>query len=102
MLNKWAIILLGIWLIATGLMPLFHVSFHASSILIALLAIGSGVLFILDGIKAKFARNIGMLLLSIWLIVEGLLSIADFKFAAEGTILALLAIASGILLLLKR
>jgi cellulose synthase/poly-beta-1,6-N-acetylglucosamine synthase-like glycosyltransferase len=102
MLSKWAIVLLGIWLIATGLMPLFPINFHASSIILALLSIASGVLLILNGITTKFSRNIGMLLLSIWLIAEGLSSIVNFRFTAEATILALLALASGILLLLKR
>jgi hypothetical protein len=102
MLSKWAIILLGIWLIATGLTPFFPINFHASSVILALLAIASGVLLILNGIKIKFSRNIGMLLLSIWLILEGLSSLVNFRFTAEGTILALLALSSGILLLLKR
>jgi hypothetical protein len=41
-----------------------------------------------------------MLLLSLWLILQGLLPLLNLQFTGSGTILALLAIAAGILLLL--
>jgi hypothetical protein len=43
-----------------------------------------------------------MILLSIWLILEGLLSLANFDFPSSGTVMAILALAAGILLLLGR
>jgi uncharacterized membrane protein HdeD (DUF308 family) len=101
-MNKWGMILLGIWLIATGLIPILHISFQSSSIIIGLFALASGVLLILDGFKTKFSHNYGMMLLSIWLIVEGLHSVISFQFASEDILLGLIAAAAGILLLLKR
>lgn len=40
--------LLGIWLILTGLLPLLHVEFAHSGLLLAILAIVAGVLLLLD------------------------------------------------------
>lgn len=47
-------------------------------------------------------KNWGMLLLAIWLIVQGVLAFVDISFAQMGSLLAALAIASGVLLLLGR
>jgi hypothetical protein len=47
-------------------------------------------------------RNLGMLLLAVWLILEGLLPLLSITFPAQPTILQLLAIAAGILILLER
>jgi hypothetical protein len=50
----------------------------------------------------KLSDNLGMLLLGIWLILTGLLPLINLNFPASGTILALLAIAAGVLILLGR
>lgn len=50
----------------------------------------------------RLTRNIGMLLLGIWLILTGLLQITSISIAGIGPILALLAIAAGVLILLGR
>ena len=50
----------------------------------------------------RLTRNVGMLLLGIWLILTGLLQIASISIAGLGTILALLAIVAGILILIGR
>jgi hypothetical protein len=52
----------------------------------------------------KMPKNLGMLLLSIWLILFGLLTAPFFRlsFAHSGDLLAILAIAAGVLLLLQR
>ena len=47
-------------------------------------------------------RNLGMLLLGIWLIVTGLLPFVHITFANMGSILAVLAVAAGSLILLGR
>ena len=46
--------------------------------------------------------NLGMLLLGIWLIVTGLIPLVHINFANMGSIMAVLAIASGSLILLGR
>jgi hypothetical protein len=50
----------------------------------------------------KFTRNLGLLLLGIWLIVTGLIPLFHFNFSGLDTIMAVLAIAAGVLILLGR
>ena len=47
-------------------------------------------------------KNLGMLLLAIWLIASGVLAFVHINFAQTGLVLAALAIAAGVLLLLGR
>lgn len=47
-------------------------------------------------------KNLGILLLAIWLIVTGLVPLLHITFPNLGLILAVLALAAGILLLLER
>ena len=50
----------------------------------------------------RFFNGLGMLLLGIWLILTGLLPLLNLSFPASGAILALLAIAAGVLIVLRR
>lgn len=50
----------------------------------------------------KLTKSLGMLLLGIWLIVTGLIPLVDISIQGLGTILAVLAIAAGVLILLGR
>ena len=50
----------------------------------------------------KFTKNIGMLLLGIWLIATGLISLLNLSFSGLGTIMAILAIAAGALIIVGR
>jgi hypothetical protein len=47
-------------------------------------------------------KNLGMLLLGIWLILTGALAFVNVTFAHMGLVLAALAVAAGILILLGR
>ena len=48
-------------------------------------------------------RNLGMMLLGLWLILTGLLPLLSMRLSTTiTTVLALLAIAAGILILLRR
>ena len=95
-------ILLCVWLIATGVVALLAIDIPGIGTILALLAIAAGVLLLLEGRRVSLSKNLGMLLLSIYLIASGLLSLIDFRFPAAGTILALLAIAAGVLLWIRR
>jgi hypothetical protein len=50
----------------------------------------------------KMNRNIGMLLLAIWLILTGVIPLLHFSFSGLGTLMAALAIAAGILIIIGR
>jgi hypothetical protein len=45
--KQWGKLLLAVWLILTGLIPLLHLSFAGMGTLMAVLAIGAGVLLAL-------------------------------------------------------
>jgi hypothetical protein len=46
----------------------------------------------------KVTRNLGMLLLAIWLIVTGLVPLLNLSFSGYGTVMAILAVAAGVLI----
>ena len=50
----------------------------------------------------KMTKKLGMLLLGIWLIVTGLLQVGSISIPSIGIIMAILAIAAGVLILFGR
>lgn len=50
----------------------------------------------------KLTKNLGMLLLAIWLIVTGLQEFVHLSVSGLPTIMAVLAIAAGVLILIGR
>jgi hypothetical protein len=50
----------------------------------------------------KLTSNIGMLLLAVWLILTGLIPLLNFSFSGQGTVMAILAVAAGILIVIGR
>jgi hypothetical protein len=52
--------------------------------------------------KMKLTKNLGMLLLGIWLILSGLIPLLHLSFSALGTLMAILAIAAGVFIVLGR
>jgi len=50
----------------------------------------------------KLTRNVGMLLLAVWLIVTGIVPLLKLSFSGLGTVMAILAIAAGVLIVVGR
>jgi len=50
----------------------------------------------------KVTKNMGMLLLSIWLILNGLIALVSFSFQGLPLIMAILAMIAGVLILVGR
>ncbi len=50
----------------------------------------------------KVTKNLGMLLLGIWLIANGLIPLLNLRFSGLGTVMAILAIAAGAMILVGR
>jgi hypothetical protein len=50
----------------------------------------------------KVTRNLGMLLLAVWLVLTGLIPLLNFSFSGLGTVMAILAIAAGVLIVVGR
>ena len=55
-----------------------------------------------DAIPMKINRNLGMLLLAVWLILEGLVSLLGLSFSGIGLLLGILALAAGVAILLGK
>jgi hypothetical protein len=107
--NNIGMVLLAIWLILMGLLPLLSINIAGIDLILAILAIAAGVLILLrptGGTRRlgsiRLSGNLGMILLAIWLIITGLLPLLSLNIPAIGTVLALLAIAAGVLILLGR
>lgn len=50
----------------------------------------------------KFARTIGILLLALWLIMTGLIPLLHLSFSGMSTVMAVLAVAAGVLIAIGR
>jgi len=50
----------------------------------------------------KVIRNLGLLLLAAWLILTGLIPLLHLSFSGLGTVMAILAIAAGVLIVVGR
>ncbi len=50
----------------------------------------------------KLTKKLGFILLGIWLILTGLIPLLKFTFSGLDIIMAILAIAAGVLILLER
>jgi hypothetical protein len=111
-LNRNAgMLFLGIWLILTGLLPLLRLGIRGIDLILALLAIAAGVLILLGPKRIStsggcgslvLTRSAAMVVLGIWLILTGLLALLVITVPAEGLILELLALVTGILILVRR
>jgi hypothetical protein len=101
-MKKWGNILLGVWLIVTGLISLADLSFRGSYTVQALLAVAAGALLILADWKVKLSGHIADIILGIWLVVMGLIPLLDIRFRESHMVLGLLALGAGVLVLLRR
>lgn len=101
-MRRVGLVLLGIWLILSSLLPLLNLSFPGSGIVLGILALVAGILLLLEGNRLRMTRDIGFILLSIWLILWSLFSLLGASFPGSGILLAILGIAAGIFLLMAR
>ena len=96
------VLLLSIWLIATGLLPLLGIRFPSASMILAILAIAAGALLLMGASGAKLTSRLGPVLLSIWLLVQGAIQLLQVSFPQSGLVMAVLAVAAGALMLVGR
>jgi hypothetical protein len=100
--RNWGLIVLSIWLIATGLLPLLKINLPGGAMLLAVLAVAAGVLLLIGTSGARMTNRLGALLLSIWLLVQGALQLLQVSFPQMGLVMAVLAVAAGALMLVGR
>jgi len=97
--------LLAVWLILSGLLPLLNVNLPQSGLLLAILAVAAGVFLLLEGRtggRGRYNVRLGILLLAVYLILVGLVPFLKVTLPGINLILAVLAIAAGVLLLVQR
>ncbi|MDX1524282.1 MAG: hypothetical protein R3264_21810, partial [Anaerolineae bacterium] len=69
------LLLLGIWLIGTGLLSLLNLANPALTLILTVVALVAGVLLLMEGLRSRnrMPNSLGIILLSVWLILFGLL-----------------------------
>jgi len=101
-MKTWTNILLGIWLVLTGLVNLGGISFLKNGIILAVLGIVTGILFFIADSSEKIGAHLGSILLGVWLVAGGLVSLFHVRFTGSNVILAVLAVAAGVTVLITR
>ncbi len=104
-MQRIGVFLLAAWLILSGLLPLLNVNLPQSGLLLAILAIAAGVFLLLEGRtggRGRYNVRLGVLLLAIYLILVGLLPFLNVTVPGLSLVMALLAVAAGVLLLVQR
>ena len=98
--KKLGMLLLGILLIALGVLSIVAMSVSGLGLILNIFAIVTGVVIIIALGRVSGALEIGMLLLGIWLVIWGLFPLIDVSFSGLDVLLAILAVASGVLILI--
>jgi hypothetical protein len=94
-------LLLAIWLILWGVLPLLNIDFPGNEFLLTFLAVASALFFlpaIVLGTRTFY--NVGLFFLAIWLLASQLIPVLGYHIQAFNVPLALLAIMTAFLLLL--
>ena len=106
------LLLAAIWLILTGAIALFGLNFPNLNLLMALLALASGAIILLESSNAlkwtkwtktkRTQRALGMILLGVWLVLSGLFTLTGLNFSGQALVMGLLALLAGLFILLDR
>jgi hypothetical protein len=99
-MKTWANILLGIWLVLSGLVHLGGIHFSGSATILAVFGIVTGILFFIADRSEKLGTQMGSILLGIWLVADGLVSLFHVRFTGSGVVLAVLSVAAGVMILI--
>ncbi len=101
-MKRWGIILLGAWLVITGLISLTNFNFRGSSLIMSLVAVAAGILLLLGDRNMKRSARAADIVLGVWLIAVGLFPLLDIRFHGSHTVLNVLALGAGALILIRR
>jgi len=93
--------LLALWLIIQSTQKLTKLNFPYDTVVIPALALVAGGIIFLQVVKTRLG-DIGLFLLSIWLILPSSLYLFKFSFPYSETSLAVLGIAAGMFLIIRK
>lgn len=96
------LLLLAVWLLLIAVLSLANLGEPGLDIVLAVLAIVAAALLLFAALRAGPLGDLGLLLLAIWLLLTGLVSLVGLSFSGLGIVLGLLALIAGILLLVGR
>ena len=96
------LLLLSIWLILTGALSFLSLSIPFQEEAMAILVVAAGVLLLLTLRGDRWRRDLGRLFLCLWLILIGALPLLSSGFSFAEPLMNILAVVTGVLLLLKR
>jgi hypothetical protein len=96
-----AFVLLGFWLMMDATLKLGQWHLTNAKPVLAGIALVSGSLLLFNVIQSKFSE-IGLLLLSIWLIINSIISIFHVTFPYSSFSIAVLAIVTGLFLIMRK
>ena len=97
--KRVALIVLAVWLIGTGVFALIDVALTGAGLVLNVLAIAGGALILLQG--DDWSAKIGMILLGVWLALQGLVAVTGVTFQGIDLVLNLLALGAGVLILIE-
>jgi len=95
------LLILALWLITQSALRLTAIHFPYQEIILPGLALSAGIFILIHVIKTKIA-NIGLLLLSIWLILRSSLFLFNITFPYSDMTIAILGMVTGIMLIVKK
>ncbi len=95
-----ATIFLGIYLIVAGAVSLLGVHHSLILNLLPLVALVTGILFLLG--SGKLNKSVGVFILGVWLILKGLTPFIYVHIPYFAVLIDILAVVAGILILLRK
>ena len=96
------LLLLGIWLIITGLVALLGITLPGLGLVLNILALVAGLLLMLGWRGRSRASWAALVLLGLWLVLSSLFSLLGATFPGSSVVMAILALLAGLLILLAR
>ena len=95
------LLLLGIWLIAHGVVDIFKLHFPYDRVVLSGLVVCSGIFLLLGSIKMK-PREFGILLLGVWLLIGGVITLFKLTFPHSHETQAIIGGVAGLLLIIRK
>ena len=100
-MKNLGLFIMALWLIVQGILSLTKLHFPYEKLLMPAVALTAGIVILLQVIKTKIG-DIGLLLLSLWLILRSSLFLFHYTFPYSDMTLAILAIVAGIFLIIRK